>query len=131
MILCLKDPNSDRVLYPGDIINLSRFDMTSWKVNYGWYEYGGNRPFCGWYLTNLNNLSEIELFLLNDFDDVYSDEERFVPDNPVKPDTSVIEITENGTYDVSAKATAIVNVEAKLPSNYGKITYNGYVLTVS
>ncbi len=138
MDIYLEQPNSDNTIYPGDLITLSRFDMTSWEVHYGWYSYGGNRPFCGWYLTEANNPEHIELLLLSDLDDTYINDERFVPYDPNEPPEpnfpifpSIIEITENGTYDVTSNTTAIVNVPQEIPPDYGKITWNGYVLTVS
>lgn len=131
MNIYLKDPNSNRAIYPGDIVTLKRFSMIDWQVNYGWFSYEGNRPIYGWYLVNLKDLSQIEIFLLSDFDDIYVNEERFVPDDPIPPPKEVINITENGTYDVSDYLTAIVDVLPPIPPDYGKITWNGYVLTVS
>ncbi len=40
-----------------------------------------------------------------------------------------LEIGENGTYDVSPYAA--VNVDVPIPSNYGLITWDGAILTVS
>lgn len=44
--------DSDRYITPGDSIKLGRFEMTTWTVHFGWYEYGGNRPVFGIYLTD-------------------------------------------------------------------------------
>lgn len=38
---------------PGQIVKLGRFEDQSWEVGYGWYSCNGNRPICGWYLTNV------------------------------------------------------------------------------
>lgn len=45
-------PHNQGYLHDGDIIKLGRFKKEKWKLSYGWYEFGGNRPFCGWYLTS-------------------------------------------------------------------------------
>lgn len=43
--------------------------------------------------------------------------------------TGTLEIRENGTYNVSPYAE--VDVSVPIPSNYGLITWNGSILTVS
>ena len=43
--------------------------------------------------------------------------------------TGTLAIGENGTYDVSPYASVDVNVP--IPSNYGLITWNGSIITVS
>lgn len=72
----LKIPDSDIVLKEGDKIKLGRFDrknweVNSWLVNYGWYSWGGNRPVCGWYLSNTHDLSIVKPLQLTDLDDIY------------------------------------------------------------
>jgi len=71
----LTDPNTTKQYYIGSLIKLSRFSTITWILNYGWFSYGGNRPICGWYLTNVDNLEQIKPFQLNDFDDIYLVEE--------------------------------------------------------
>lgn len=39
-------------------------------MSYGWYTWGGNRPVCGWYLTNIES-SDIKPLQLTDLDDIY------------------------------------------------------------
>ena len=63
-------PNSQQSIRPGNIVKLNRFATQSWKVCYGWYEFGGNRPVCGWYLEKDNGLT-IKPLQLPDLDDIY------------------------------------------------------------
>ena len=58
-------------LKPGDIVKLDRFELTRWKVDYGWYSWGGNRPVCGWYLTDVSRPTTIKPLQLPDLDDIY------------------------------------------------------------
>lgn len=44
--------DSERFITCGSHIKLGRFEGTTWKVHLGWYEYGGNRPVFGIYLTD-------------------------------------------------------------------------------
>ena len=63
-------PDSPITISDGDIIQLGRFSAERWKVGYGWYTWGGNRPFCGWYLTNVVTL-QVKPIQLPDLYDVY------------------------------------------------------------
>lgn len=63
-------PNSRRCIRPGDIVKLNRFASDSWRVCYGWYEFGGNRPVCGWYLEKDDGLT-VKPLQLPDLDDIY------------------------------------------------------------
>lgn len=56
---------------PGDEVKLGRFETATWKVAYGWYSWGGNRPVCGWYLINLSCTPEIKPLQKPDLDDIY------------------------------------------------------------
>lgn len=58
-------------LKPGDTVKLDRFELTRWKVDYGWYSWGGNRPVCGWYLTDVARPTTIKPLQLPDLDDIY------------------------------------------------------------
>lgn len=69
--LRLDVPNSALHLHPGDHIKLSRFDLMVWRVNYGWYEWGGNRPVCGWYLQSIEDLTTVKPLQLPDLYDIY------------------------------------------------------------
>ncbi len=60
-----------RKIKPGDIIRIGRFDTILWKVYYGWYSWGGNRPVCGWYITDTDNPTRIKPLQLPDLDDIY------------------------------------------------------------
>lgn len=68
--LQLQIPNSRSYLYPGCKVKLGRFEDTTWIVMFGWYSYGGNRPVCGWYLTNLDT-QQVKPISLPDLDDIY------------------------------------------------------------
>lgn len=71
-LLELKIPDSNIKLKPGDRIKLGRFESTLWKVHHGWFSFGGNRPWCGWYLATDMNGEHIEKPVqLTDLDDIY------------------------------------------------------------
>lgn len=63
-------PNAGITIKPGDTIRLGRFDRKEWLVGFGWYGYGGNRPVCGWYLTDKMS-KEVKPIQLPDLDDIY------------------------------------------------------------
>lgn len=44
--------------------------MCEWIVQYGWYQWGGNRPVCGWSLKN-KATDEIKPLQQTDLIDVY------------------------------------------------------------
>ena len=68
----LTDPNTNITLQEGDLIKLNRFDDQLWQVCHGWFSFGGNRPFCGWYLKgNVNNEYVEKPITLTDLEDVY------------------------------------------------------------
>jgi hypothetical protein len=63
-------PEYNITVVPGSVIKIGRFNRESWVVGYGWYSWGGNRPVCGWYLTN--ELSkEIKPLYYTDLEDTY------------------------------------------------------------
>lgn len=68
--LFLNIPSSHEVIKPGNIVKLGRFSDDEWIVSFGWYEFGGNRPVCGWYLTKDGGLVTKPL-QLPDLDDIY------------------------------------------------------------
>lgn len=63
-------PEYDITLHPGDVIKIGRFDRKSWIVGYGWYSWGGNRPVCGWYVTESIS-KEIKPLYYTDLEDTY------------------------------------------------------------
>ena len=67
----LRVPDTDICLTAGCQVKLGRFDDTTWVLQYGWFTWGGNRPFCGWYLTNLNNPTEVKPLQRPDLYDIY------------------------------------------------------------
>lgn len=67
----LNIPEHNICLHPGDTVKLCRFSQTFWVVGYGWYSFGGNRPVCGWYLTDKNNPDTVKPLQLPDTDDIY------------------------------------------------------------
>ena len=72
MSMELHVPGTDITLSPGDHIRIGRFDTTIWTVGYGWYAWGGNRPVCGWYLTDYENASSVRPLQKPDLDDIYA-----------------------------------------------------------
>lgn len=70
-ILTLDVPNLGLYLRPGSRVKLSRFDSTLWVLSHGWYTWGGNRPFCGWYLTNIDDPAVVKPLQATDLDDIY------------------------------------------------------------
>lgn len=67
----LQSPIDPRIkVYPGAKIRLGRFETTVWIVAFGWYAYGGNRPVCGWYLTDICDPGNVKPLQLTDFDDI-------------------------------------------------------------
>lgn len=69
--ISLQIPDSNRFLHPGDKVKLGRFSTELWVVGYGWFTFGGNRPFCGWYLTSLGHKTKVKPLQLPDLDDIY------------------------------------------------------------
>ena len=68
--IVLEIPETNLCLRPGYKVKLGRFQSEIWVVNYGWFSFGGNRPFCGWYLTKDNGLT-VKPLQLPDLDDIY------------------------------------------------------------
>jgi len=62
-------PNCSKCIHPGDTVRLHRFEGEDWIVGYGWYTFGGNRPFCGWFLSN--KTGQVKPLQLPDLDDIY------------------------------------------------------------
>ena len=63
-------PDYDITLHEGDTVRLGRFDTETWLVHYGWYAWGGNRPVCGWFLSN--TLSQaVKPLQYTDLEDIY------------------------------------------------------------
>ena len=51
-------------------VKLHRFDNRFWIVNYGWFDFDGNREICGWYLSDIQT-GEVKPLLRTDLDDIY------------------------------------------------------------
>lgn len=73
MTQCLKIdiPNSNRCLKPGCQIRIGRFDTKTWRLQYGWFTFSGNRAICGWYLVNVSDCTEIRPLQQTDLIDIY------------------------------------------------------------
>lgn len=69
--LTLYVPELRLTLRNGSRVKLGRFDSTMWVLSHGWYSWGGNRPVCGWYLTNMENPAEVKPLQKPDLDDIY------------------------------------------------------------
>lgn len=66
----LQIPNTSTYLNNGCIVRLGRFEKERWFLRYGWYSWGHNRPFCGWYLESKENKT-VKPLQLTDLDDIY------------------------------------------------------------
>lgn len=69
--LLIEIPEFNITLTPGCRVKLGRFDVTTWILSYGWYSWGGNREVCGWYLTNIKDVSDLKPLYRTDLDDIY------------------------------------------------------------
>jgi hypothetical protein len=69
--LILEIPEFNITLTPGCRVKLGRFDIITWILSYGWYSWGGNREVCGWYLTNIKDVSDLKPLYRTDLDDIY------------------------------------------------------------
>lgn len=66
--IVLEIPGTNMVLRPGCRVKLGRFETRIWDVNHGWFTFGGNRPFCGWYLSSGSDIKPLQK---PDLDDIY------------------------------------------------------------
>ena len=64
-------PEFNMKITPCCKIRLGMFDTTVWVVSHGWYSWGGNRPQCGWYLSDERCPSIVKPLHLSDLDDIY------------------------------------------------------------
>jgi len=70
-ITYVANDGSTRSLHPGAHIKLGRFESDEWVLGFGWYSWGGNRPFCGWYMVDTTDPSNVRPLQLPDLDDIY------------------------------------------------------------
>lgn len=68
--MTLEVPNANTTISPGYKIQLGRFNAQVWIVRFGWYNFGGNRSVCGWYLQ-AEKTNEIKPIFKIDLDDIY------------------------------------------------------------
>lgn len=68
--MTLEVPNANTTISPGYKIQLGRFDAQVWIVRFGWYNFGGNRSVCGWYLESESS-DDIKPIFKIDLDDIY------------------------------------------------------------
>lgn len=68
--LSLEVPLANTSIVPGNKVQLGRFDAKVWIVRFGWYNYGGNRSVCGWYLEGESD-NEVKPIFKIDLDDIY------------------------------------------------------------
>ena len=61
-------PNASMYITPGSTVKLHRFETEIWTVNFGWFSFGGNREWCGWYLTCEGKVKPLQKI---DLDDIY------------------------------------------------------------
>lgn len=67
----LEIPNSTCQIPENSVVRLSRFNSEEWRLLHGWYTWGGNRPFCGWYVVSLTDPNRIKPIQLPDLYDIY------------------------------------------------------------
>lgn len=67
----LEIPGTSTKIYPGYKIKLNRFDSDLWTVHYGWFDFSGNRPMLGWYLTNDSDSNSVKPVQKTDLYDIY------------------------------------------------------------
>lgn len=67
----LEIPNSACQIPENAVVRLNRFDSEDWRLLYGWYTWGGNRPFCGWYFVSLTDPKKVKPVQLPDVYDIY------------------------------------------------------------
>ena len=70
-ILKITLPGNLGYIVPGCRVKLSRFESIVWVVSHGWYSWGGNRPVCGWFLTDMKCPKTVKPLQLTDLDDIY------------------------------------------------------------
>lgn len=68
--ISLEVPNAGISIVPGNKVQLGRFNAKVWIVRFGWYNFGGNRSVCGWYLE-AESSDEIKPIFKIDLDDIY------------------------------------------------------------
>lgn len=70
---CLKIdlPGENKCLTPGCRIRIGRFSTKIWLLQHGWFTFSGNRPICGWYLTNVDDPTEVRPLQQPDLIDIY------------------------------------------------------------
>ena len=68
--ISLEVPNANISIVPGNKVQLGRFNAKVWIVRFGWYNFGGNRSVCGWYLEAESG-EEIKPIFKIDLDDIY------------------------------------------------------------
>jgi hypothetical protein len=68
--MTLEVPNAQTTISPGYKVQLGRFDAQVWIVRFGWYDFGGNRSVCGWYLESESS-NDIKPIFKIDLDDIY------------------------------------------------------------
>ena len=66
----LEVPEYGLTLNAGCKLKLGRFSKDLWILQHGWYSWGGNRPFCGWFLTNVNDPSTVKPLQKPDLADI-------------------------------------------------------------
>ena len=64
-------PDTEMVLTPGCKIRIGRFSTEMWVLHHGWYAWGGNRPQCGWFMSNLDNPVLIKPLYKTDLSEIY------------------------------------------------------------
>ena len=127
MAAVLECPDHKLVIVAGSIVRLGRFESTEWLVAYGWYTWGGNRPVCGWYLSQCDNPGTMKPLQATDLDDIYM-VQAFDP-YPCPPTPPGVPITEEekALYD---RAFVTIDSYEDLPNLVTENLFDGKLVRV-
>lgn len=70
--MCINIPECGICLRPGMKIKIGRFSNTIWRLDHGWFSFSGNRPICGWFLTDMTDNQNVRPLQKSDLADIYS-----------------------------------------------------------
>ena len=66
----LNIPGTNQYIFQGCKVKLGRFHSQLWEVGLGWFDFDDNRPFWGFYLSNIQT-GQVKPLLKTDLVDIY------------------------------------------------------------